>query len=393
MRTPLAWYNLTYNKLRTAVAAAGVAFAVVLIFMQLGFLGSVETTVTRFFEAMNFDLLLRSPKYLHLSDTRAFPLLRLYQAAEVSGVKRTTPIEIGLAQWRSPITGGARNILVIGVEPEQEPFATPEIRAKTGCLTDRQSILIDRKSRREFGPQNGRQFSDDDIGVGAEINGREVTIVGHFELGTGLTADGCILVNAVGFRRFVPTRGPEELSFGLVRLQDGADADAAARRMREHFRRELPGGEADVEVLTRAEAIRYELNRWIRETSIGIIFQLGVAVSLVVGTAIVYQVLSSDVAAHLRQYATLKAMGYTGRFLSGVVLGQAVGLAFLGFLPGLAISEMLYQVTSCLANIPIVMNGGRIAAVLAMTLAMCALSGLGAEQGLAGRSRGAVLRI
>ena len=114
--------------------------------------------------------------------------------------------------------------------------------------------------------------------------------------------------------------------------------------MRERLRRALPGGESgDVEVLTRAEAIRYELKRWIRETSIGIIFQLGVAVSLLVGTVIVYQVLSSDVAAHVRQYATLKAMGYSNRFLSGVVLGQAMGLAFLGFLPGLAISAALYQ--------------------------------------------------
>src|SRR5208283_1763479 len=94
MRTPLAWYNLTYNKARTAVAAAGVSFAVVLVFMQLGFLGSVETTVTRFFDAMNFDLLLRSPNYLHLSDTRFFPLQRLYQAAEVDGVKSAVPVEI-----------------------------------------------------------------------------------------------------------------------------------------------------------------------------------------------------------------------------------------------------------------------------------------------------------
>ena len=81
--------------------------------------------------------------------------------------------------------------------------------------------MIDRKSRKEFGPQNGRQFSDADIGVNAEINGREVTIVGHFELGTGLTADGCILVNAMAFPRFVPARRPDELSFGLVRLQEG----------------------------------------------------------------------------------------------------------------------------------------------------------------------------
>ncbi len=377
MRTPLAWHNLTYNKARTVVAAAGVAFAVVLVFMQLGFLGSVETTVTRFFDAMNFDILLRSPKYLHLSDTRVFPLRRLYQTAEI-GVQSATPIEIGLTPWRSPASGRARNILIIGVRPEEEVFKTPEIRAKTRLLTDPQSILIDRKSRKEFGPQNGWQFSDTDLGVNAEINGREVTIAGHFELGTGLTADGCVLVNASAFPRFLPTRAADETSFGLVRLQDGADVPAAARRMRELLLRATPSGVGEVEVLTRAEAIRYELNRWVRETSIGVIFQLGVALSLLVGTAIVYQVLSSDVSAHMRQYATLKAMGYTNRFLSGVVLAQALGLALLGFLPGLAIAEALYQATSYLANIPIVMNGGRIASVLAMTMVMCGLSALGA---------------
>ena len=56
MRTPLAWHNLVHNKVRTAVAAAGVTFAVVLVFMQLGFLGSVETTVTRFFDALNTNI-------------------------------------------------------------------------------------------------------------------------------------------------------------------------------------------------------------------------------------------------------------------------------------------------------------------------------------------------
>ena len=140
MRTPLAWHNLTYNKVRTAVAAAGVAFAVVLVFMQLGFLGSVETTVTRFFDALNFDLLLRSPKYLHLSDTRVFPRLRLYQAAEVAGVQSATPVEIGLAQWRSPTTACAA----------QHPGHRR--RARAGSLSDagdpRQDPLVDATSSR-----------------------------------------------------------------------------------------------------------------------------------------------------------------------------------------------------------------------------------------------------
>ena len=300
----------------------------------------------------------------------------MYQAAEVPGVVSATPIEIGWRRWRSPTTDNARNILIIGAQPEAELFKTPEIRDKTRLLTDQQSVLIDRKCRKEFGPQNGGQFSDADIGVTAEINGCEATIVGNFELGTGLTADGCVLVNAIAFRRFLPTRSADDVSFGLVRLKDGADADATAGRMRSLLHRGLPHGEVgEIEVLTRPEAISYELNRWIRETSIGVIFQLGVAVSFLVGTVIVYQVLSSDVAAHLRQYATLKAMGYTNRFLSGVVLVQAVGLAVLGFLPGLAIAAILYEVTSYLANIPIVMNGGRIAAVLAMTVLMCPFRG------------------
>ena len=145
-------------------------------------------------------------------------------------------------------------------------------------------------------------------------------IVGHFDLGTGLTADGCHPRerHGVSALRSHP-RSPDEPSFGLVRLQAGrrrrCDCPADAGAPPPRTCRAANSGE--VEVLTRAEAIHYELDRWIRETSIGMIFQLGVAVSLLVGTVIVYQVLSSDVAAHLRQYATLKAMGYTNRFLGG----------------------------------------------------------------------------
>ena len=44
---------------------------------------------------------------------------------------------------------------------------------------------------------------------------------------------------------------------------------------------------------------------------------------------IVYQILFSDVQDHLKEYATLKAMGYTHGYLSGVVLQEAIILALL----------------------------------------------------------------
>jgi putative ABC transport system permease protein len=67
-----------------------------------------------------------------------------------------------------------------------------------------------------------------------------------------------------------------------------------------------------------------------------VIFGFGVLIGVLVGLVIVYQVLSADVADHMREYATFKAMGYGPRFFLGIVLEEALVLGVLGFLPGLA---------------------------------------------------------
>ena len=81
MKTPLAWKNLVNNKVRTAVGVAGVGFAVILIFMQMGFKGAIRKTATQIYDALEFDLMLRSPAYIHLTDARSFPRMRVFQAA------------------------------------------------------------------------------------------------------------------------------------------------------------------------------------------------------------------------------------------------------------------------------------------------------------------------
>lgn len=380
----MPWQNLLHNRVRTGVAVAGVAFAVVLIFMQLGFRGAVETTVTQIYDALDFDLLIRSRGYLHLSYPKTFSRIRLYQAASVPGVQKVSPLYLELNTWRRPLPPyGKRGILTMGIEPENCAFSLPEIQRKSHLLTNQEFVLIDRKSRRDFGPRNGRQFSDADIGQVAEVADRRVRIADHFELGTGLAADGAILLSADGFCRLLPGRTPDEVSLGLVKVNHGADPVLVAARLEKAFNAivaEEPV--SDVEVLTRSEVVRYELQRWITETAIGVIFQTGVVVALLVGAAIVYQVLSSDVAKYLPEYATLKAMGYGNRYLRGIVLKQAVMLAWFGFVPGLLFSELLYRWTSYWSNIPIMMDAPRIAWVLALTVLMCTISGLAASRRL-----------
>ena len=130
-----------------------------------------------------------------------------------------------------------------------------------------------------------------------------------------------------------------------------------------------------IQALSRKQAIHWEHRRWLGETPIGIIFQLGVGLAFVVGAAIVYMVLATDVANRLPEYATLKAMGYSGRFVANVVLRQAWLLAIFGYIPAMAMAMSLYYITANLAGIPIYMTWQRAVGIAILGLLMCTFSG------------------
>ena len=117
---------------------------------------------------------------------------------------------------------------------------------------------------------------------------------------------------------------------GPVRLPEapGADAPAVEAACRQ-LRQVLP---PDVVPYSRAEILRRESDHWVGQTATGKLFAFGVLVATIVAAAVIYQVLSNDVRDHLAEYATLKAMGHSNRYLSRVVIQQALlyaGAAYL----------------------------------------------------------------
>jgi putative ABC transport system permease protein len=96
---------------------------------------------------------------------------------------------------------------------------------------------------------------------------------------------------------------------------------------------------------------------------------------MLVGCVIVYQILYTDVSDHLQEYATLKAMGYRDRYLFGVVIQESLILSVFGFLPGLAISTLMYRFAEDATLLPLKMLPGRVAVVYGLTLLMCVVSG------------------
>ncbi len=362
---PLASLMLIRQPVRLAVALAGISFAGILMFMQLGFrdgLFDASVTVHRLFDA---DIVLISPRSTSSVSMAGFPRRRLVQAMALPEVEGITPVHWNLLLWRNPKTRGTRSILALGFEPGDPLFVDPSLAPKAEVLTQKGRVLFDEKSRPEFGPV--AEWFRDGRTVESEISGKRVRVAGLIELGSSFGADGNLLSSSETFLDLLPNTPPGSIEVGLVRLQQGTDADAVAEKLNAL----LP---EDVTVLTKQGFIDFEQNYWRTSTSIGFIFTLGAAMGFVVGCVIVYQVLYSDVSDHLPEYATLMAMGYKLRTLLGVVVREGLLLALFGYLPAYAAGQGLYLLVRSATALPVAMDFSRAATVFTMILVMCMAS-------------------
>lgn len=365
---PLAWLQLKREKLRLLIALAGVGFAVVLIFMQLGFQNALYDSSVRYHNTFIYDLVMISPKTYFIVQPEGFSRRRLIQVLGIPGVESVAPVYLGQARWRNPeAPSEMRSIFVVGFDPSDRVLAIAEVNDNLNRLRLPDKVLYDARSRPEFGPIAERYRETGPLE--AEVANRTLEVVGLFELGTSFGINAAIVTSDLNFRRIFPHWEAGRINLGLIRLEPGHDPDA----MRETIAASIPG---DVEILTRAAYVEREVDYWRRNTAIGYVFGFGVIIGLVVGGIIVYQILFADVSDHLAEYATLKAMGYTNGYLAWVVLQEAAILAFLGFIPGLLVSLFLYDTAGEATELPLEMNLEVAVMVLLLTVSMCAVSGV-----------------
>ncbi|MGH0032681.1 MAG: ABC transporter permease DevC [Myxococcota bacterium] len=367
MGIALGWMQLKHQKVRLLVAISGIAFAVILILMQLGFRSSLLDSSVRYLEALRYDIALINNDTLYLAQTSPFSARRLYQGLGVEGVRDVSPVYAAVAVWKNPFDHQSRNILVLGVDPADRALEAPGVAENLERVRKRDVVLFDALSRPEHGPvpeafRAGRR-------IVTEVNEREIEVEGLFEVGTSFGIDGGLLTSDDNFLRLFPDRRRTQIDLGLVSLERGASPQA----VRDALRAIVPN---DVLVLTRTEILQRERAYWMATTPIGTVFTFGVVIGFVVGAIIVYQILFADVSDHLPEYATLKAMGYSNGYVSWVVIQQAVILAALGFVPGVAVCWWLYGVVGEATMLPMTLGWERGATVLGLTMVMCAISGM-----------------
>jgi putative ABC transport system permease protein len=366
MKIPLAWLQLSREKMRLFVALAGIGFADILMFMQLGFRDALFDSAVTLHKNLQGDIFLISPQSTAIIAMKSFPNRRLYQALGFEGVKSISPVYMDFALWKNPETRDSRSILVLGFNPVNSVLNLPEVTSNLATIKMPDVVLFDDSSRPEYGAiaQQFNQGKD----ITTEVGSRRIRVGGIFSLGASFGADGNIITSDLNFLRLFPERKDGLIDIGIIQLEPDVKIESILKNLRQ----ELP---KDVRVLSKEEFIEFEKSYWETSTAIGFIFTLGTSMGFIVGIVIVYQILYTDVADHLPEYATLKAMGYKTSYLLMVVFQEAIILAILGYLPGCSLALGLYILTKNATNLPMVMTISRAATVLILTIIMCCVSG------------------
>ena len=366
-KIPLAWLLLTRQPVRLAIALAGISFAGILMFMQLGFrdgLFDASVTIHRLFDA---DLVLTSPRSMSSISMAGFPERRLIQTLADPEVADVSPVHWNFVLWRNPETRTTRSILALGFEPSDPLLIDPLVQKQSSFLRQKGRVLFDERSRNEFGPV--AEWFRSGKTVDSEVAGVRLRVAGLVQLGPSFGADGNMIISRETFRSIIPNSPRGSIELGLIRLIPGSDPILVADRLKE----QLPN---DITIFTKEQFIEFEKNYWRSSTAIGFIFTLGAAMGFVVGCVIVYQILYGDVSDHLAEYATLMAMGYRLKDLLAVVAREGLLLALIGYLPAYAAGEGLYALIRTSTKLPVAMEFNRAFLVLSMILVMCLGSAL-----------------
>ncbi|MFN5117763.1 MAG: ABC transporter permease DevC [Cyanobacteriota bacterium] len=365
-RTPLAWRQVIHRPMRLAAALAGVSFANVLVFFQMGLSGGLYDSQKRPIQRINGDLVMVSGRYLYLGEPVNFPRSRLQQALGVQGVKAVTPLYIGLTEWINRDTRRQKQALLFGLTPSNPALRIPELERNPLLLQRSDAVLFDTRSKKVAGPVSQV------VGAGSiydtELGGTRAVVTGLFTMGVTFAADINLLTSDTNFKNYFSKQTADDIQMGVIQLEPGVNPQQVKATLASFL-------DPSVKVLTIDELEKAEVNYWRRNTSFGVIFGLGVLVGLVVGGIIVYQILYSDVSDHLSEYATLKAMGYDDGFVVAIILQESLILALLAFGPSLLLALGLYGFLARATSLMVVMTTQRAVLVFLFTLLMCGASG------------------
>jgi len=348
---------IAFNPLRLLGAFAGVGVAVAVMFIEFGLLMGILNSQALMATLIRGDLVVLDEGRTDLHKWDRLSRIRLNQIAAAHGVGDVIPIYQDTVGLRDPETNAVRRILVIAFPPEDLPIAIGDAQEIAAALRVQNTILFDRRSRPIYAAMN--------LGGEAELNGQSYRVGGFVDLGPDIVHDGAVIMSDASWFARSPNAQP---IMGVIRLDGGADLEDVRGRLVAS----LPD---DVAIFTPAELRRREFEFTLRSAPIGFLFGIGMLAGLVIGAITCYQILFNEIVDRLKQYATLKAMGFSEMFLRGVILEQALLLSLGGFGGGILLAWGAYAYIADRTALAMRLGSFDIGLILVLATAMCIIAG------------------
>ncbi|HLY06480.1 MAG TPA: ABC transporter permease [Rhizomicrobium sp.] len=311
--------NLLQHRLRLLAALAGIAVALFLLVLQISVLDAAEAKVTMLYNDFNFDLAAVPDTYQFLLNFETIDRVVLNQARATGDIAQSFGLNVDVVHWMQWPSKKVAYLFLIGLDDPGTFVRDPAIRQSMKSLVSSHDLLMDSWSEPDVGPLG--------TGVTAKIGEEQETISGHFKLGLFFYGEGSAIVRNTDFPRLAD-RDSSKVSIGLFQLRPGVSVQKAKRDL------EAVVPEHTL-VFTRSELLQQERDYFLTVRPVGIMIYISMLIACLVGTVIMVQVLSTEVANRTKEYAVLKAMGAAPWFVHGIGAAQALLLGVGGLLPAL----------------------------------------------------------
>jgi putative ABC transport system permease protein len=386
----LAWKNLIEDRGRLAVALAGIMFAVALIAIQTGIYAGFVKSAGLLIDESSADIWVCAQDMRYVELTLPIPYADLDKAQHVAGVAAAEPMVVRTSAFKGP-AHRLELIRVVGFDPDGTLFRPgPVSDADVHKLRAKNTFLVDRANLSAMnlhGIGDTGQIGDTTLRLVALTQGTQ-PIVSATLIYTSLPNERTYLqlAPAIDTKSFNPLAvyfgfpvaaldalGPDtSLSYLLIRVKPGAEIS----KVQKDLERALPGTDA----YTKEQMGDVTKTYWEKRTGLGFILGLGAVVGIIVGMAVVGQILYTSVSDHIREYGTMKAMGASDWTLHKIIITQAVLMAVIGFLPGILVSEWVAAFAMAQRGLLVLISPAVALQALAITVGMCVFSAVFAMQ-------------
>ena len=355
----LALKNLLHDKLRSAMTIAGVAFAVTLVFVQVGLFMGILDNASVTIDHLQADLWVTSRNTPNVDFAHGFPQGLVQRVRSVPGVERADNLLIQFLNLSLP-NGAEEGMLVYGLE-DFTRWGMPW-NIESGNVEDLRRgayMFLDASAERRFG-----KFA---VGEYREVMGRRVKIIGRSREALSFTTSPIAFLTYDLVQELSGGRMDGRTTYILVKLAPDADATAVAAELR----RRLPHND----VYTKADWAKRSRNYWVASTGIGLNMYLTVFLGCLVGVVVVTQTLYTSTMEHIKEFGTVKAIGGSNADIYRILGAQAVAAAVIGFLAG---RLMAFALAPAMAQIrlKLIISNEFAAIVFVGTLVLCLVAAL-----------------